>query len=92
MRGRDEGRRNQLCITGSLTGAQVQSFKASVSKPTVKSGGYSTDSVLEKSEAVVYFIGIEGCDAHEDVLDEQSASSLVVTVGSSVLSDHLYTW
>ena len=77
MRGRDEGHRDQLCITGSLTGAQMQSFEASVSKPTVKSGGDSTDSVLEKSEAVVYFIRIEGCDAHEDVLEEQSAKVLV---------------
>ena len=92
MRGRDEGRRNQLCIMGSLTGAQMQGFKASVSKPTVESGGHSTDSVLEKSEAVVYFIRIEGCDAHEDVLEEQSANSLVATIGSSVPSDHLYTW
>ena len=92
MRGGDEGRRNQVGITGSLAGAQMQSFKASVSKPTVKSGGNSTDSVLEKSEAVVYFIRVEGCGAHENVLEEDSANSLVVIFGSSVLSDHLYTW
>lgn len=70
MRGGGERCRDRVGVAGSLAGAQMQRFEASVSKPTIESGGDSTDGVLEKSKALSYVLRIESCGAHEDILDD----------------------
>ena len=70
MRRGFEARRDQEGVAGSLTGAQMQRFEASVSEPAVEGGGNSTDGVLEESEATLDTLRIEGCNAHEDILKD----------------------
>lgn len=41
-----------------------------MSKPAVEGGGDSADGVLEEGQAVFEFGRVEGCDAHEDILQE----------------------
>lgn len=48
----------------------MQRFEASVSEPTIEGGGYSANSVLEKSEAGFDVLRVEGCNAHEDILED----------------------
>ena len=61
-------------VAGSLAGAQMQRFEASMGKPTVESGGDSANGVLEKGEAVFDLLGVEGCDAHEHILEHLLAN------------------
>ena len=75
MRRGCQARRDQEGVARSLTGAQMQRFKASVSEPTVEGGGNSTNGVLKESEAALDVLRIEGCNAHEDILKDLLVNS-----------------
>ena len=74
-------------VAGSLVGAQMQRFEASVSEPTIEGGRDSTNGVLEESEAVFDALRVEGCDAHEDILEDVLANNPIVIERSNIPND-----
>ena len=63
-----EGAGEEGGVEGGLSGAQVQGFETAVGEEAVEGGGHGADGVLKEGEAVVECGGVEGGDAHEDVL------------------------
>ena len=69
VRGGGEGAGEEGGVGGGLAGAQVQGFETAVGEEAVEGGGHGADGVLQEGEAGVQRRGVEGGDAHEDVLE-----------------------
>ena len=69
MWGGGEGGGDEEGVVGGFARAEVERFEAAVGEPAVEGGGDGADGVLEEGEAGVYGGGVEGCGAHEDVLE-----------------------
>lgn len=59
---------NDSGVLGRLAGAKVQGLQTAVSEPAVECGGDGADGVLKEAEALLEGLGIEGSNAHQDIL------------------------
>lgn len=63
-----EGLGDGCSVLGGFAGTEVQGLQTAVSEPAVEGRGNGTNGVLQESETFLQGLGVEGSNAHENIL------------------------